>query len=52
MKVYVNIGDMWVAVACGKGEEKISSLIEDVIQRSKDMGIKLQYKDVSWFLFS
>jgi len=46
MKVYVNIGEMWIAVACGKGDGKVSTLIEDVIQRSKDMEVKLQDEEV------
>ena len=46
MKVYVNVGEMWLAVSCGKGEGSISALIEETIKRSKNAGIKFQDKEV------
>lgn len=44
MKFYVNIEDTWFAVPCHNNKEKISHLIDDVISRYKETGIKINEK--------
>ena len=44
MKVYVNVGGAWMAVSCGTGDGKISALVDDIVERSKETGMNLEAK--------
>ncbi|CAK8690659.1 unnamed protein product [Clavelina lepadiformis] len=41
MKVYVNVENVWMAVHCAEGNKPISWLIQELAERSKDIGVDI-----------